>query len=241
MPHGTPSRQWKRSSTTRQLREGLEPAFERKVGAGGGIRTRVFCIVMVPAHGPHDGPCRLRSAWSTQASPTRFTLHEAAESAISVLCLAPIHFRRMMPPLAGLSSQLLRTVERMAASKPTSYLSKASHFLLTLSIDLGTLICDLGCIPCDDEALPSPSHCRRFHGGIRSLLGRPTQKGTASLSVLYPHRYSPTLPLKAFRGEPAITRLDKLITPNLKSSQDIAPSTGSVLLPTFVGIQPAQG
>ena len=146
-----------------------------------------------------------------------------------------------MPPLAGLSSELLRTLERMAASKPTSYLSKASNFLLTLSIDLGTLIGDLGCFPCDREALPSQSHCRSLHGGIRSLLGWPTQKGTANLSVLYPHRYQPTLPLKAFRGEPAITRLDKLITPNLKSSQDIAPSTGSVLRLTFVRLQPAQG
>jgi len=93
----------------------------------------------------------------------------------------------------------------MAASKPTSYLSKAQHFLLTLSYDLGTLIGDLGCFPCDHEALPSQSHCRTLHGGIRSLFGRPTQKGTANQSVLYPHRYCTTLPLKAFRGEPAIT------------------------------------
>jgi len=96
----------------------------------------------------------------------------------------------------------------MAASKPTSYLSKAKNFLYTLSIDLGTLSGDLGSFPRDNEALPSLSHCRWFHGSIRSLFGKPTQKGTANHSVLYPLRYSPTLPLKAFRGEPAITKLD---------------------------------
>src|SRR3989344_2521587 len=106
----------------------------------------------------------------------------------------------------------------MAASKPTSYLSKALHFLLTLSIDLGTLIGDLGCFPCDHGALPPQSHCRQLHEGIRSLFGRPTQKGTAIQSVLYPLRYLTTLSQKTFRGEPAITRLDKLFTPNHKSS-----------------------
>src|SRR3990167_10186434 len=90
----------------------------------------------------------------------------------------------------------------MAASKQTSYLSKASYFLLTLSRDLGTLIGDLGCFPCDHEALPSQSHCQKLHDGIRSLFGRPTRKGTANQSVLYPHRYFLTLPLKAFRREP---------------------------------------
>src|SRR5687767_15178976 len=115
----------------------------------------------------------------------------------------------------------------MAASKPTSYLSKAQHFLQTLSMDLGTLSGDLGCCPRDCEALPPQSHCRTFHRGIRSLFGRPTQKGTANQSVLYPLDYYTTLPLKAFRGEPAITKLDKLFTPNHNSSGDIALSIGS--------------
>jgi hypothetical protein len=129
----------------------------------------------------------------------------------------------------------------MAASKPTSYLSKARYLLLTLSIDLGTLIDGLGCFPCVHEASPSHTHCRRFRRGIRSLFGRPTHKGTANQSVLYPLGYSATLPLKAFRREPAITKLDKLITPNLKSSDDIALSTGSGLQMTFVILHPAQG
>src|SRR3989344_1681527 len=129
----------------------------------------------------------------------------------------------------------------MAASKPTSYLSKAQHFLYTLSIDLGTLIDDLGCFPCDHEALPSQSHCRRLRRGIRSLFGRPTQKGTANHSVLYPLDYSPTLPLKAFRREPAITKLDKLFTPNHKSSDDVERSIGSGLHSPFGDLHPAHG
>ena len=129
----------------------------------------------------------------------------------------------------------------MAASKPTSYLSKAQYFLLTLSTNLGTLIDDLGCFPCVHEASPSHTHCRTFHESIRSLFGRPTQKGTANQSVLYPSRYYTTLPLKAFRREPAITKLDKLITPNHKSSDDIALSTGSGLHPAFAELHPAHG
>ena len=129
----------------------------------------------------------------------------------------------------------------MAASKPTSYLSKAQHFLLTLSYDLGTLSGDLGCFPCDHEALPPQSHYHTLRSGIRSLFGRPTVNGTANQSELYPHYYYMTLPPKAFRGEPAITRFDKLFTPTHKSSQDVAQSTGSALHPYFYELQPAHG
>ena len=129
----------------------------------------------------------------------------------------------------------------MAASKPTSYLSKAKHFLQTLSIDLGTLSGDLGSFPRDNEALPSLSHCCTYHLGIRSLFGKPTQKGTANHLVLYPPDYYTTLPLKAFRGEPAITKLDKLFTPNHNSSEDIALSTGSGLHSPFGDLHPDHG
>jgi hypothetical protein len=129
----------------------------------------------------------------------------------------------------------------MAASKPTSYLSKAKHFLHTLSIDLGTLSCDLGSFPRVHEALPSRTHCHTLRRGIRSLFGRPTQKGTANQSVLYPLYYYMALPLKAFRGEPAITRLDKLFTPNHTSSDDVALSTGSGLHFPFGKLHPGHG
>ena len=82
---------------------------------------------------------------------------------------------------------------------------------------------------------------KEVSNGIRSLFGKPTQKGTANHSVLYPHYYFMTLPLKAFRGEPAITRLDKLFTSNHSSSGDVALSIGSGLQPSFDGLHPDHG
>ena len=50
------------------------------------------------------------------------------------------------------TSELLRTRSRVAASKPTSWLSGRSHLLVPLSPHLGTLAGGLGCFPLDDEA-----------------------------------------------------------------------------------------
>ena len=82
---------------------------------------------------------------------------------------------------------------------------------------------------------------KEVSNGIRSLFGKPTQKGTANHSVLYPHYYSMTLRLNAFRGEPAITRLDKLFTSNHSSSGDVALSIGSGLHSTFAELHPGHG
>ena len=54
-----------------------------------------------------------------------------------------MNFRRHLPS----NSELLRFLSRMAASEPTSYLSKDDDFLEPLSYDLETLIDDLGCFP----------------------------------------------------------------------------------------------
>ena len=112
---------------------------------------------------------------------------------------------------------------------------------LSLSLHFGTLSGDLGSFPRVHEALPSRTHCHTLHRGIRSLFGKPTRKGTANHSVLYPLYYYMALPLKAFRGEPAITRLDKLFTSNHNSSGDIALSIGSGLHPDFSGLHPGHG
>ena len=50
------------------------------------------------------------------------------------------------------TSELLRTLSRMAASKPTSWLSVRPHILCTLSLDFGTLAGGLGCFPLDHES-----------------------------------------------------------------------------------------
>jgi hypothetical protein len=105
---------------------------------------------------------------------------------------------------------------------------------LSLSLHFGTLSGDLGSFPRVHEALPSRTHCLKYHKGIRSLAGHPTHKGTENQSVLYPLCYFQALSLKTFRGEPAITRLGKLFTSNHSSSGDVALSIGSDLLSSFL-------
>ena len=73
----------------------------------------------------------------------------------------------------------------MAASKPTSSLSKQRHILSTES-HLGALAGGLGCCPLDYEAYPPQSECRVIGSlGIRSLIGFGSLVGPLSHSVLY--------------------------------------------------------
>ena len=65
-----------------------------------------------------------------------------------------------------------------------------------------------------------------------------TQKGKTNHPVLYPLNYYTTLPLKAFRGEPAITEIDKLFTPNHSSSHAIALAMSSGLHASFDNASP---
>ena len=57
----------------------------------------------------------------------------------------------------------------VAASKPTSSLSKQPHILSTERY-LGTLAAGLACLPLADEAYPSPTDSRTSPQGIRSLI-----------------------------------------------------------------------
>src|SRR5688572_29715500 len=73
----------------------------------------------------------------------------------------------------------------MAASKPTSSLSKQRHILSTES-HLGALAGGLGCCPLGYEAYPPQPECRVIGSlGIRSLIGFGSLVGPLSHSVLY--------------------------------------------------------
>jgi len=64
--------------------------------------------------------------------------------------------------------------------------------------------------------------------GLRSLTDFGTPAGALDRSVLYTRwKYGPRLPLKAFRREPAITRLDKSFAPILSSSKTFSTVTRS--------------
>ena len=97
----------------------------------------------------------------------------------------------------------------VAASKPTSSLSKQLHILYTQSY-LGTLAGDLGCFHLDNESYLTLSDCLGNEiQGIRSLVGFGILVRTLSHSELYlAWSTFQTLALKLFRREPAITGFD---------------------------------
>ena len=69
-----------------------------------------------------------------------------------------------------------------------------------------------------------------------------TPAGALDRSVLYTRvKYCPTLPLKAFRREPAITQLDKSFAPILSSSKTFSTVTRSRLHLLLRGLHAVQG
>jgi hypothetical protein len=160
--------------------------------------------------------------FGTMLSPYTFSAHTAL----------PINRHRVVSCYALFKGWLL-------LSQPPTCLRQCTS--LSLSIDFGTLIDDLGCYPRDHEASPSRSHWHGLHKGIRSLFGRSTLAGTTNQSVLYPLCYSIPLSLKTFRGEPAITKLDKLFTTNHNSSRGIERPMGSGLQLSFDNFHPGHG
>ena len=106
----------------------------------------------------------------------------------------------------------------------------------------GTLANDLGSFPFDDGALPSPSHSRLLKDGYSEFARIWQVEVTpASKQSLYPPQCKWRLPLKAFRGEPAISGFGKLFTPIHKSSQRLAIRYGSGLQTPFGDLHPAHG
>jgi hypothetical protein len=75
----------------------------------------------------------------------------------------------------------------MAASKPTSSLSKQLHILFTKRY-LGTLAADLACLPFAREAYPSRTDSRVSPCGIRSLIEVSTLVWAITQPVLYLRR-----------------------------------------------------
>jgi hypothetical protein len=117
------------------------------------------------------------------------------------------------------TSELLRTLSRVAASEPTSWLSGQDDRLSHSSGDWGTLAGGLGCFPLDDESSHPPSHfVRRFVafavwlGSVSALPPRPSRIPTST------NRGAHELNLNPFRGEPAISGFDWHFTPTHSSS-----------------------
>ena len=93
----------------------------------------------------------------------------------------------------------------MAASKPTSSLSKQPHILSTERY-LGTLAAGLACLPLAREAYPSRTDSRVTPCAIRSLIGFGNLVGSLSHSVLYLHGVLPQHSPSSDFGENQLSR-----------------------------------
>jgi hypothetical protein len=141
--------------------------------------------------------------------------------------LNPDHSRRIH---AGLVSYYA-LFKGMAASKPTSQLSRHEHILRYTQRPLWGLSCGSGFFPFCRRTL-SLGDC--LPGSMLTVFGVwlglvPATPARAHPVALPPQHIFPRLYLNRFRGEPAISRLDWPFTPTHKSSERFSTHTGSGL------------
>ena len=158
--------------------------------------------------------------------------------AVSVICLAPSYFRRGVAwPVSYYA-----LFQGMAASKPTSWLSMQLYLLNHLAY-IWDLNWRSGLFPSWPRILSlAVSLPYTYFTGIRSL----TRFGIRfpdphQTSALPPVRYTMTLCLNAFRGEPASSWLDWHFTPNHNSSADFSTSVRSNLHVVSPTLHPGHG
>ena len=122
-------------------------------GSHGQYATHAGIRTSLRSSPPSGGPSPLQGTlpyrtWRRVAPPST---HSFGGGLSPVALSAPSHS----------TSELLRTLSRMAASKPTSWLSERLDHLSHCSLHLGTLADGLGCFPLDDESSHPPSHFAR--------------------------------------------------------------------------------
>ena len=136
----------------------------------------------------------------------------------------------------------------MAASKPTSSLSRHEHILRYTQRPLRGLSCGSGFFPSRRWTLSLndclPRSIRQVFGVWLGLVGRfgPRAHPVALPPAdIQPLRAASRLYLNRFRGEPAISRLDWPFTPTHKSSERFSTHTGSGLHSVLPELHPAHG
>jgi hypothetical protein len=131
----------------------------------------------------------------------------------------------------------------MAASKPTSSLSRHEHILRYTQRPLRGLSCGSGFFPSRRWTLSLndclPGFISQVFGVWLGLVGSSTPR--AHPVALPPANTFPRLYLNRFRGEPAISRLDWPFTPTHKSSERFSTHTGSGLHWVLPQLHPAHG
>ena len=169
-------------------------------------------------------PCRTTLSYRAIARARRFGV-----------TLSPVHYRRRTPrPVsyyALFKWWLLLSQHPGCLRDPTSFRTEHAS---------GTLAGGLGCPPLDDGAYPPPSSCPAIHAGIRSLVSKGSRVGPLSDSVaLPPMPTTPTLTLKLFRRERAISTFDDTFNPPHRSSPGFSTPVSSDLHGVLPPLHPA--
>jgi hypothetical protein len=157
-------------------------------------------------------------------------------SAASVPGLAPRDCRRggtrPVSCYALFQGWLLLSQPPGCLSAPTSFHTQPG---------LGDLSWRSGLFPSRTWSLaPTPSLLPRSRG-IRGLVGFGKREPPSPFSALPPRDALAALPLKAFRGEPAISGFVWHFTPTHSSSLTFEPVTGSALQARLGALQPGHG
>jgi hypothetical protein len=98
-----------------------------------------------------------------------------------------------------------------------------------------------GLLPSRPWSLAPTASLAGSPGGIRGLIGVGSREAPRPVSALPPPAETPRLPLKAFRGEPAISGFGWHFTPTHSSSLDFEPSMGSGLQHALPRLHPGHG
>ena len=195
--------------------------------------ARTHSGILTSGHSTRRLPRRLRSS---QNAPLPHCLHSRPSFGGP---LNPDHSRRIH---AGPVSYYA-LFKGVAASKPTSRLSRHGHILRYTQRPLRGLSCGSGFFPSRRRTLSLgdclPRSIGQVFGVWLGLVGATPPR--AHPVALPPADIFPRLYLNRFRGEPAISRLDWPFTPTHKSSERFSTHTGSGLHWVLPQLHPAHG
>lgn len=136
------------------------------------------------------------------------------------------------------TNELLRFHYKMAASKPTCWLSRLNNFLYHWIYALEPQR-SIWAVSLSTLDLSAQSLILEFYKQVLGVsLDLVRLWATLTQRVLYPLITNSRLYLNKFRRKPAISEFDWLFTPNHKSSPSIATDVGSVLQNVLSIFQP---
>ena len=159
-----------------------------------------------------------------------------AASEASAPSLTPLHYRRARTRPVSCYALFQGW---LLLSQPPGCLCARTSFATKLG--LRGLSCRSGLLPSRRWSLAPTASLAAARRGIRGLIGVGSLAAPRPVSALPPRRPRQRLPLKAFRGEPAISGFDWHFTPNHSSSRGFEPPPGSGLQPALPGLHPGHG